>query len=196
MKKGTITTSVVWASTAILFGCGQQKTTPTTATESNEIASPVTESANTSVSTEDSLTYVEEPIEVDSTTILNPQVAQEIEQFISATYTEVFAAYTQANKHGGEVNMSVFDEKFISERLRTELYNNETIDCDYWLHAQDFTTPVFEIKGVHVTDEKNGYADIIIKVFGEKHSCSSLCRTIVQKIDGNWKIDQFQTSRN
>jgi hypothetical protein len=191
MKKGKIITTLIWASTAIFFGCGQQKANPN-ATESIAIS----ESVNESTTTEDSITNTKENIEVDSTAILNPQVAQEIEQFISATYTEVFSAYAQANKGGSTPDRSVFDKKYLTERFQAEIDNEEMIDCDYWIQAQDFSTPTFEIKGIHVTDNNNGYADIIIKVFGEETTTPTLCRVIVQKANGNWKIDNFKSSEN
>lgn len=191
MRKATIITSLVGLSAAIFFSCGQQKPTQT-ATK----AMATSETANESITKVDSLTTTEEIIEVDSSAILNPKVAQEIEQFISTTYTEVFAAYTQANKQGGDPNRSDFDKKYLTERLQEEINSEEMIDCDYWIQAQDFITPTFEIKGIHVTDDNNGYADIIIKVFGEGTSTPSLCRIMVQKIDGNWKIDNFKSPEN
>lgn len=123
----------------------------------------------------------------------NPQTANEIRQFISDTYTEVFAAYTQEHLKGGNgPDRSVFDKKFLSKRLQKAIDSEEMIDCDYWVQAQDFTTPVFDIKDVHATDEKSGYADIEIKVFGPDSNEPSYSRVQVKIENGKWKIDDFQ----
>lgn len=183
MKKRTLFVSLIGASACILFSCGQQKAASTDS-ESNADGAFVAASAKVNTST------------VDSTAILNPQVAQEMEQFISATYTDVFAAYSQANKQGDVPNRSDFDKKYLTERLQAEINSAEMIDCDYWLQAQDFTTPVFEVKGIHVSDDNNGYVYISIKVFGEETTTPTLCRVIVQKANGNWKIDNFKSPEN
>ena len=55
---------------------------------------------------------------------------------------------------------SMFDKKYLTRRLQREINNDDMIDCDYWLQAQDFTIPVFKIKESHATDDSNGYVDI------------------------------------
>ena len=117
---------------------------------------------------------------------------KEIKDFVSSTYSEVFAAYTQEHLKGGiGPSRSEFDKKFLSKRLQKAINSEEMIDCDYWVQAQDFTTPVFDIKDVHATDEKSGYADIEIRVFGPDSEPSG-SRVQVKIEDGKWKIDDFQ----
>ena len=123
----------------------------------------------------------------------NSQTANEIRKFIFDTYTEVFSAYTQEHIKGGHCpDRSVFDKKFLSQRLQKAIDSEEMIDCDYWIQAQDFTTPVFDIKDVHATDEKSGYADIEIKVFGKEDTGGVVSRIMVKIENGKWKIDDFR----
>ena len=125
------------------------------------------------------------------------QTAKEIETFVSNTYTDVFAAYTNEHLQGGiSPDRSVFDKKYLTKRLQQELDSEEFIDCDYWLQAQDFTTPVFQIKDSHVSDASNGYVDIAIKVFGEEQESAQNCRVAVKKENGEWKIDDFKPMDN
>ena len=160
---------------AILAGCEQKKESP--AVISQDTAS---------VSANDTAKAV-------TTSTPNSQTANEIRQFVSNTYTEVFAAYTQEHlNEGNGPDRSVFDKKFLSKRLQKAIDSEEMIDFDYWLSAQDFTTPVFDIKDVHATDEKSGYADIEIKVFGEDESEGAVSRVQVKIENGKWKIDDFQ----
>ena len=122
----------------------------------------------------------------------NAQTAEEIETFVTDTYTDVFAAYTRENLKDGMIpDRSVFDKKYLTKRLQHEIDSQEMIDVDYWLQAQDFTTPVFQIKDSHVTDASNGYVDIAIKVFGEKQETAQNYRVVVKKENGKWKIDDF-----
>ena len=118
--------------------------------------------------------------------------AQEIVKFVEETYTDVFSVYTQKDKKGEFVRRSEFDKKYLTKRLQTLINNEEFIDCDYWLQAQDFTTPTFKIKDYHVTDKDSGYVDIEIKVFGETDKEGVACRVVVKKENGKWKIDDFQ----
>ncbi len=123
----------------------------------------------------------------------NKQIGKEIETFVNDTYTDVFSAYTEENQRGGMgPDRSVFDKKYLTRRLQREINNDDMIDCDYWLQAQDFTTPVFKIKESHATDDSNGYVDIIIKVFGAEDKNAVKCRVVVTKEKGKWKIDNFK----
>ncbi len=160
---------------AILAGCEQKKESP--AVISQDTAS---------VSANDTAKAV-------ATSTPNSQTANEIRKFVFDTYTEVFSAYTQEHIKGGNgPDRSVFDKKFLSKRLQKAINSEEMIDYDYWVHAQDFTTPVFDIKDVHATDEKSGYADIEIRVFGPDSNEPSYSRVQVKIEDGKWKIDDFQ----
>ena len=161
---------------AILSGCEQKKKSPT-----------VNEQDTTNVSISDT----EKAVATDAK---NSQTVNEIRKFVFDTYTEVFSAYKVEHIKGGNgPDRSVFDKKFLSLRLQKAIDSEEMIDFDYWLHAQDFTTPVFNIKDVHATDEKSGYADIEIKVFGEDQDSEASCSRVMVKIeDGKWKIDDFQ----
>ncbi len=173
MKKISFLISALMGA-AILAGCEQKKESP--AVISQDTAS---------VSANDTAKAV-------ATSTPNSQTANEIRQFVSNTYTEVFAAYTQEHlNEGNGPDRSVFDKKFLSKRLQKAINSEEMIDCDYWIHAQDFTTPVFDIKDVHATDEKSGYADIEIRVFGPDSEPSD-SRVQVKIEDGKWKIDDFQ----
>ena len=160
---------------AILSGCEQKKESPA-----------VSGHDTTNVSISDTA----KAVVADSK---NSQTDKEIKDFVSSTYSEVFAAYTQEHLKGGiGPSRSEFDKKFLSKRLQKAIDSEEMIDCDYWIQAQDFTTPVFDIKDVHATDEKSGYADIEIKVFGEEDSRGVVSRIMVKIEDGKWKIDDFQ----
>ena len=160
---------------AILAGCEQKKESP--AVISQDTAS---------ISANDTAKAV-------ATSTPNSQTANEIRQFVSDTYTEVFAAYTQEHlNEGNGLDRSVFDKKFLSQRLQKAIDSEEMIDCDYWVQAQDFTTPVFDIKDVHATDEKSGYADIEIKVFGKEDTGGVVSRIMVKIENGKWKIDDFR----
>ncbi len=119
--------------------------------------------------------------------------ADEITTFVDETYTEVFAAYAKAHQNNGmSPDRSVFDKKYLTERLQAQINNEEMIDADYWIQAQDFTTPVFEIQDSHVTDSNNGYVDILIRIFGADDKSATPCRIVVTKENGQWKIDEFQ----
>ena len=161
---------------AMLLGsCGQKQETP---------------SASSQDTTQVSVSDTAKAVTADTQ---NSQTANEIRKFVFDTYTEVFSAYTQEHIKGGNgPDRSVFDKKFLSQRLQKAIDSEEMIDCDYWLQAQDFTTPVFDIKDVHATDEKSGYADIEIKVFGEDDSEGAVSRVQVKIENGKWKIDDFQ----
>ena len=120
----------------LLGSCGQKQETPSASSQ---------DTAQVSVS---------DTAKAVTSSTPNSQTANEIRQFVSNTYTEVFAAYTQEHlNEGNGPDRSVFDKKFLSKRLQKAIDSEEMIDCDYWLHAQDFTTPVFDIKDVHATDE-------------------------------------------
>lgn len=161
---------------AMLLGsCGQKQETPSASSQ---------DTAQVSVS---------DTAKAVTSDTQNSQTANEIRQFVSNTYTEVFAAYTQEHlNEGNGPDRSVFDKKFLSQRLQKAIDSEEMIDFDYWVHAQDFTTPVFDIKDVHATDEKSGYADIEIRVFGPDSNEPSYSRVQVKIEDGKWKIDDFQ----
>jgi ABC-type transporter MlaC component len=161
---------------AMLLGsCGQKQEAPS-----------ANEQDTTQVSISDTAT-------VATSDTQNSQTVNEIRKFVYDTYTEVFSAYTQEHIKGGNgPDRSVFDKKFLSQRLQKAIDSEEMIDCDYWIQAQDFTTPVFDIKDVHATDEKSGYADIEIKVFGEDDSEGAVSRVQVKIENGEWKIDDFQ----
>ena len=159
----------------LLGSCGQKQETPSASSQ---------DTAQVSVSDTAKAVTSDAP---------NSQTANEIRQFVSNTYTEVFAAYTQEHlNEGNGPDRSVFDKKFLSQRLQKAIDSEEMIDFDYWLSAQDFTTPVFDIKDVHATDEKSGYADIEIKVFGEEDSGGVISRIMVKIENGKWKIDDFR----
>ena len=159
----------------LLGSCGQKQETPSA---NGQNTAQVSVSDTATVATSDTQ---------------NSQTANEIRKFVFDTYTEVFSAYTQEHIKGGNgPDRSVFDKKFLSQRLQKAIDSEEMIDCDYWVQAQDFTTPVFDIKDVHATDEKSGYADIEIRVFGPDSNEPSYSRVQVKIEDGNWKIDDFQ----
>lgn len=127
----------------------------------------------------------------------NRKTAREIMTFVNETYTDVFSAYTQYHTNGGPMpDRSAFDKKYLTESLQTIINNEEFIDADYWIQAQDFTTPTFNIVDCHVTDKECGYADISIKVFGDKTPSATICRVVVKKEKGSWKIDDFRQEYN
>ena len=159
----------------LLGSCGQKQETP---------------SANGQDTAQVSVSDTAKAVTADTQ---NSQTVNEIRKFVFDTYTEVFSAYTQEHIKGGHgPNRSVFDKKFLSQRLQKAIDSEEMIDCDYWIQAQDFTTPVFDIKDVHATDENSGYADIEIKVFGEEDSGGVVSRIMVKIENGKWKIYDFQ----
>lgn len=119
--------------------------------------------------------------------------AEELAAFVKETYTDVFAAYAEANSQGTVPDISVFDKKYLTRSLQDSLNSEEFIDADYWLQAQDFSTPVFDIVDSRATDENSGYVDIAIKVFGRDSESVQDCRVMVRKEDGQWKIGGFQS---
>lgn len=176
MKKVSFLISALMGIT-LLTGCEQKKESPAVISQ---------DTANVSVA---------DTAKAVVTNTKNSQTANEIRQFVSNTYTEVFAVYKQEHlNEGNGPDRSVFDKKFLSKRLQKAIDIEEMIDVDYWIHAQDFTTPVFKIMDVHVTDEKSGWADMEIRVFGPDTSDTdaSYSRVQVKVEDGKWKIDDFQ----
>ena len=164
-----------------LTGCESKNNAPVSAEESSDSVELVETKAASSVEKADSVAHDE--VSTDKA----------IEKFVDDTFTEVYAAYAKANEQGTMLDRSVYDKKYFTKSLLKAIDDEEIIDSDYWIQAQDFSTPVFSIKDTHVTDENGGYVDIVIKVFGENSRSTSECRVVVTKEDGKWKIDDLQT---
>lgn len=167
------------ALTAALTGCDQRSNAPAATQEL------------LSGSYDDSTEVVAET--VDSTAIKAERARGEaaIRKFITSVYTNVFAAYARDNELGGfGPDRTSFDKQYLSRRKQRAL-GSEEIDGDYWIMAQDFTTPTFRILDVAMTDSVSGYADVRIKVFGDSSNVSSVCRVSVVRENGAWKIDEF-----
>ena len=123
----------------------------------------------------------------------NTSVAEEMADFVDEVYSDVFDAYAEEHEREGIApDRSAFDRKYLTESLQKIINGEDMIDADYWIQAQDYTTPVFKVVDCHADDENGGYVDIIIKVFGEDDQSATDCRVVVRKENGEWKIDDFQ----
>ena len=56
--------------------------------------------------------------------------AEELAAFVKETYTDVFAAYAEANSQGTVPDISVFDKKYLTRSLQDSLNSEEFIDAD------------------------------------------------------------------